>query len=220
MADSSTDAKILFTYLSKRPYQSPGARPNTTDSQPKPLSLPSLKLYKRTNWHTCPCFFSRIAVLHPRPGPSRPTFGCAGKYCARCSSAAILLRPMRRGGPMDQNTRNDPYWNRCVFLGASGVFESSTTEEIGEGNGTHLTPQPQQASRPVRRDFEAGSYRKSGNRREDGDCEPRRRQPFYEELDPRSCRDTERRNRRSSRTSRYQADLDSYLEETYGKKRG
>lgn len=203
---SSTDAKILFSYLSKRPYRSPGAPPNT--QQPKPLALPSLKLYKRTTWHTCPCFFNYIAVLHPRPGPSRPTFGSAGKYCARCSSAARLLRPIRRGGPMDRNTRNDQYWNRCSFLGASTVFEADDgTEEVCQNRETRVPSQPE----PARSGEQAqifNDYYSPQQRREEvsiGDS-PRHRRYGEESYS-------------TSSKSRYQDDLDSYLGETYGGRR-
>jgi hypothetical protein len=119
---------------------------------------------------------------------------------------------------MDQNTRNDPYWNRCVFLGASGVFESNTTEEICEGNGDHPTPAAQQFRRPIQRDFETEPSRKNSNHRSESDCEQRRRRPVYEELDPQFHTASERRDWKSSRTSRYQAELESYLKETYGKR--
>jgi len=216
--DSSADAKILFSYLSKRPYQSPGSNPAPSYNQgPKPLSLPSLKLYKRINWHTCPCFFTSITVLHPRPGPSRPTFGCAGKYCARCSSAAKPLRPMRRGGPMDRNTRSDPYWNRCVFLGASGVFESNGSEEICETNGNYATNSARQPTRHVHGDHRDEPMRNSRREPRDRGYEQNTAESIDEEVDLQSRTGTERSTRKASGTSRYQADLNSYLKETYGK---
>ena len=217
--DSSTDAKILFSYLSKRPYQPSDSPPSQSRNYPTPLSLPSLKLYKRINWHTCPCIFNQITVLHPRPGPSRPTFGCAGKSCRRCSLAARVLRPMRRGGPTDRSTRH-PYWNRCMFLGADGVFEPEDNEACEDLR----SPQPMQ-NRPAQvqqhaefrqRTYDYGEHlERSPSQNDDGYGQKINGRVDEVPSHAESGRASQR-NPGSRPRSRYQADLKSYLAETYG----
>lgn len=132
-----SDAQVLFSYLSKNSYahlqhrsrQEPSHAQHT---QIVPLAQRSTKLYKRTIWHTCSCFFRRVVVLHPMPGPSRPTFGMAYKPCKRCSDAAKTIRPMRMGGIGD---KADPYWNRCIFAGARGVLENGFENEDENAGG-------------------------------------------------------------------------------------
>lgn len=135
-----SDAKILFSYLSKNPDDSlqHGSRQGSSQIRTTPVAQKSTKLYKRTNWHTCSCFFHRVAVLHPMPGPSRPIFGMAYKPCKRCSDAAKTLRPMRMGGIGD---KGDPFWNRCIFAGARGVFDNGYgDDDDGAGGSIRSSP--------------------------------------------------------------------------------
>ncbi|KIW11377.1 hypothetical protein PV08_10677 [Exophiala spinifera] len=139
-ANDGPDAKILFSYLSRNPYK------NSSDpdqAQLKPLALKTAKLYKRTSWHTCPCFFQTVSVLHPLPGPSKPVFGFAYKYCARCSAAARVLRPMRLGGIGDRSYKGDQYFNRCIFAGVQCIFADSVSSPDVYSNLTRCPPSSQ-----------------------------------------------------------------------------
>ena len=138
-SDPSTDAKILFSYLSKSHTSLLACHQIATAPQPKPLSLPSLKLYKRTKLAYLSMFLQPHCCSSSASRTQQTYVWLFSQYCARCSSAARLLRPVRRGGPMDRNTRNDSYWNRCIFLGASGVFEAD--EEVYEKNGNQAPNQ-------------------------------------------------------------------------------
>ena len=103
-----SDVQILYSYLSKRPYFSRTSRSREHPSQIQtvPLARETTKLYKRTNWHTCLCEFDHVGVLHPMPGPTRLTFGMSYKPCKRCSQAAKILKPVRKGGIAE---KGDPY---------------------------------------------------------------------------------------------------------------
>ena len=119
---------------------------------------------------------------------------------------------------MDRNTRNDPYWNRCVFLGASGVFESDETEDVCEGNGTRMTPQNHQTTRRDQGVYQNEASGYSRHSCQDSDYAQRMSRLNVEDLDPRISAGKDDRSTAMSGRSRYQADLDSYLEETYGKR--
>jgi len=119
---------------------------------------------------------------------------------------------------MDRNTRNDPYWNRCVFLGASGVFESDGTEDVGEDNGNHAPPQIHQSTQRAQEECESESSRISRRYYRDSDYGQRTPSPVAEDIDPQYPTGKGHMGSKISRRSRYQADLDSYLNETYGKR--
>lgn len=148
--NTAVDAKILYNYLSKKPYEyskvSPTSNENENNSKQttkqythesnlnmltsisKANVKPNTRLYRLTTWHTCPCFFWMVTVLHPYPGPSRAAFGSALQRCNRCSASAKVLRPMRMGGMHDVSAKGDQYWERCVFLNASDVFEGGSSD--------------------------------------------------------------------------------------------
>ncbi|KIX00818.1 uncharacterized protein Z518_09883 [Rhinocladiella mackenziei CBS 650.93] len=247
-SSSFADAKILFSYLSKRPYHRSSSNHQSrhqTYPLPKPLALKTTKLYKRTNWHTCPCFFRRVSVLHPLPGPSRPTFGSAYQYCSRCSSAAKLLRPMRLGGIGDSSVRNDPYWNRCIFAGARVVFEDDEDDYLGDGEDhsnlravpvifqpVHVQPQPQTRNQTMTKqvryrprqesqwDRRNGQHRQRRQSETDSESESNDDEYQYEHrwtpwTDRAEGEAKSNYSGSNNRSPSYQADLDSYLNETY-----
>jgi hypothetical protein len=128
---------------------------------------------------------------------------------------------------MDRNTRNDPYWNRCVFLGATGVFEGDDEDEVCEENENQATVQSQQmraryrAQDGQRDDLCDTSIHAGSHRRSEGE-DQRIGGYLDDEPDPRTY--PERRKTDQSTTGprskgRYQAELESYLSETYGKRR-
>jgi hypothetical protein len=234
----SSDAKILFSYLSKRPYDSHSSRSRQHPSQMQTTSLAqnATKLYKRTNWHTCSCFFHRVAVLHPMPGPSRPTFGMAYKPCKRCSSAAKTLKPMRMGGIGD---KGDPYWDRCIFAGARGVFENGFGDEDDRTGGNMKFSSPnvdaargvrptEDAVRPDDSDHRTDHHAPRSRGYDYQDAQDSRSQSFHHKQEDPSEQRAQRhkdddRNHYVTRTSNsakisYSEDLDRYLSDTYASK--
>ncbi|KAK6379013.1 hypothetical protein LTS17_006716 [Exophiala oligosperma] len=197
--------------------------------QSKPLALKTAKLYKRTSWHTCPCFFQTVSVLHPLPGPSKPVFGFAYKYCARCSAAARVLRPMRLGGIGDRNYKGDQYFNRCIFAGVQGVFADSTNSPDVYSNLTRSAPPPppqqQQAHSQVKMFADEGgqSQRSYYHDLDEAGIDP----DFEDDTTDTTTlhRETSRRrygertetpSTSESRRRTFQSGLDAYLNETYG----
>lgn len=211
---SSNDAKILYAYMSKRPYKHSSSSPSSSSNPiPQPPSVKAAKLYKRAEWHTCSCVFSRVSVLHPLPGPSRPVFGSGYRICTRCSVAAKPLRPQRRGGPTDFWTRTDPFYNRTVFPGASGVFERGGT--TGSENAS--------SRRNVGRDSDSSAHKGHGHVAVDQSEECYYRgeipAPTGEYQARRTPEESYSAKSEPSRPiGRYQADLDAYLLCTYGPK--
>lgn len=233
----SRDAQILFSYLSKRPYPGSPDQPSQASPQRKPLALQATQLYKRTDWHTCPCFFQRVSVLHPLPGPSKPIFGPASQYCARCSAAARPLRPMRLGGVDTPTTRNDPYWNRCIFAGVSE--DPDCDNDDGNGNesanraspvhvqpiDTQVQPSPSDKTIHVRRRVRQRLGLPSSHRRSERVCREEEEYPqpqqWLESRRPSWVQNgdgTLRRVPAMSPPSRlsHQSDLDDYLASAYG----
>jgi hypothetical protein len=225
------DAQILFSYLSKRPYEGPTTQTSNVDTQPRPLALKTTKLYKRTNWHTCPCFFDRVSILHPLPGPSKPTFGSAYEYCGRCSKAAKLLRPMRLGGINDASTRNDPYWNRCIFTGLRGVFGEPVKVRNDRDNGTRAVFEARPAFVPPQtqtdRQWRERSFvcKDEYPRETDANGQTRSEDTKVDQVSddwrwsPQTKNAPGEVSRSQSGRQTYQSDLDSYIAETYGSRK-
>ncbi|KAL6245883.1 hypothetical protein RBB50_007036 [Rhinocladiella similis] len=222
------DAKILFSYLSRNPYK------NSSDPdqpQSKPLALKTAKLYKRTSWHTCPCFFQTVSVLHPLPGPSKPVFGFAYKHCARCSAAARVLRPMRLGGMGDRNYKGDQYFNRCIFAGVQGVFADSATSPDVYSNLTRGPPRQPQV-KVSSAGHEGGRNQSSSYHHDfDGDEDEDESEDEVDDNDNTTthpetsrrryweCSDTTETSYVSQRRT-FQSGLNAYLTATYGSRGG
>jgi hypothetical protein len=216
-SNPAVDAKILFSYLSKNGYNNSSNQP-----QPKPLALKTAKLYKRTSWHTCPCFFRVVAVLHPLTGPSKARFGFPYQSCARCSGAARVLRPMRLGGIGDGNSKGDQYFNRCIFAAGQEVLEDTSESDVY----SNLTRTPAHArpsrspsrSQPVDRQCQ---YRSTNESQQDlldrweADSHQRHREKKNQDNwgSKSNVRDAPSELQRRSRT--FQLGLESYLTETY-----
>jgi hypothetical protein len=217
-SNPAVDAKILFSYLSKNGYKNSSNQP-----QPKPLALKTARLYKRTSWHTCPCFFRVVAVLHPLTGPSKARFGFPYQSCARCSGAARVLRPMRLGGIGDGNSKGDQYFNRCIFAAGQEVLEDSSGSDVY----SNLTRAPAQArpsgsssrSQPADRQYQNRCVNESQHDPLDSwEANSHERHREKKSLDNwRSRSNVENVPSELLRRSRtFQSGLDSYLTETYG----
>jgi hypothetical protein len=204
---SMVDAKILYAYLSKRSYEPSGTAVPSTSHKPTPLVLPSLKLYKRITWHTCSCFFTSVTVLHPRPGPGRPSFGTSGWYCSRCSKAAKVLRPMRSGGPTDRDSREDPWFNVCYFLGLSSMTATGGLARVSELEASETTLISQQDRQQIQPDRGIETARVNG----------RTYIRYPTDLTIEQDEFQHPPSQTSSRAGHYQDDLSSYLRNTYGK---
>ena len=209
-SNPAVDAKILFSYLSKNAYKNSSDQP-----QPKPLALKTAKLYKRTSWHTCPCFFRLVAVLHPLTGPSKARFGFPYQSCSRCSGAARVLRPMRLGGIGDGNSKGDQYFNRCIFAAGQEVLEVLSEPDV-YSNLTRAPAHARPSASPSRSHESADRMcQKPSSNESQRDTLDSWEAGFHQR-----DREKQRQDRWSSELQRrnrtFQSGLDSYLTETYG----
>lgn len=204
---SPSDAQILYSYLSNRPYDNRTSRSREYHwrTQTIPLAQKTTKLYRRTNWHTCACFFRRVGVLHPMPGPSRPTFGMAYKPCKRCSRAAKTLKPVRRGGISDNG---DPYWDRCNFACARGVLEHVVGDDDRIGRYLRFSSQDEDVARGVARPVDSVEPDDSGGHQTHHQCALPRGHMYPNGQDPE--RDSFHQNQKDHPEQRAKRGKDEY----------
>lgn len=206
-----TDAQILWVYLCKSPakecavLKGPKHSKATLEAwlnQPKSTrqAWEKAKLYDRITWHTCPCFFKGVSILHPLEGHGRPAYRPSLPTCTRCTAAAKSLRMERMGGLAVPRFVTTPEYDRCTFDGNGLLIKSA-----GPHNGQNERNRIQ--SKPVLR--ERSTYEASGGNGGGGD-----RHGML--VSTRSDGTRESALPSQPRTSNYQRDLDSYLAETYG----
>ncbi|KIV81924.1 hypothetical protein PV11_04071 [Exophiala sideris] len=210
----SADAKLLLVYLTKRPDKGLLSSEVLKQSKLKSKAWEKAKLYDRTTWHTCPCFFKSVSILHPPQGHSKPVMRPSLPTCAECSEAAKLLRPWRMGGLAVPRFVTSPLYDRCTFSPVSGVLEEGRhhTERMGYVaplSGRQHGSQLQAKSEPP---DDSNGEASAGNQRGGSEYHDRSSTSW-----PTKTQETIRLSQ--PRISYFQRDLDSYLAETYGSPR-
>ncbi|KAI1619901.1 hypothetical protein EDD37DRAFT_613605 [Exophiala viscosa] len=211
----AADAKLLLVYLTKQPDMGLLSSEVLNQARMKPKAWEKAKLYNRTTWHTCSCFFKSVSILHPAQGHSKPAMRPSLPTCEGCSKAAELLRPCRLGGLAVPRFVTSPFYERCTFSPVKGVLERGRHHTERFGYLAPLTGRQYGSQTQMRSGLPDGFI---------GDASTQR-QRVRDEYHDRSLnsRPTQNDGRRETtrpflpQTSNFQHDLDSYLAETYGK---